>query len=578
MIMANVNNDKEVNSLDYIVLMNIILGNEVEINPTSTAELPPLPTLEPTPTQAPIPPIPTPEPTATSPSEIKVKGLRIEQKRVYLKFGDSIQLNAIISPSNATNKKIKWTSSNSNLVNVDANGKVKSATKNLRLGDSMITAETEDGSYKAQVRVTITSVKVSITGAKFTIEDKNSQIKYDGSSSFDIEKEYDSCKKEAADKYKKLSIVKDGSKSNRTGTKIHFINVGRGDATLLEHNGHFGLIDTGTDDANANTYIGKILKSSKLDFVMITHWHSDHMGDIYDILSNYVNNNTKFYFIKNANLVPDSSSSEKSYHKFYCNTLVGMKNVINNNNLIYLTNKKDYTITLGDDSFKIYVLGNTGGYYPDESTNGKLNDENRNSIGALITYNDKDVLITGDMGEGDEYRVAAKISELRKYNKQVEVYKMGHHGSTSAAYTPLIDYIEPVNTVISTSVSNIRPYGNINLSGMCYMQYQYNSNLYLTGNASGAVVYNFKDNKFYNGDTTTSMTANISPLNLCTKGEKNGIKNIKFDTNDNNYKDKTCKLYLEYGNFIVGTREGISFEQEGASAKDSYRASGRVCK
>ena len=112
----------------------------------------------------------------------------------------------------------------------------------------------------------------------------------------------------------------------------------------------------------------------------------------------------------------------------------------------------------------ILILENNfpDGYYPDEAEGGKLTNENRNSIGALITYKNKTrVLVTGDMGEGDEYRISEKLSS--KGINKIDVYKMGHHGATPAAYTPFLDYIEPTNVVIANTIDSVRPYGNENL-------------------------------------------------------------------------------------------------------------------
>ena len=53
---------------------------------------------------------------------IKVKSISISNSSVSLKYGETEKLKATISPSNATNKQITWTSSNPSLVSVDAYG------------------------------------------------------------------------------------------------------------------------------------------------------------------------------------------------------------------------------------------------------------------------------------------------------------------------------------------------------------------------------------------------------------------------------------------------------------------------
>ncbi len=524
------------------------------------------------------------------------KTLTISPSRVYLKFdkNSSVDLKATL-PANVGNKTITWKSSNSKMVQVDKKtGKTTAYNEDYiettLLGDAIVTASTQDG-YQGIVRVTVTSLDITVDKAskKFIINDKESKSGIRGTSSFNIQKEYDTCNGMVnhSDTYKKPDNFGTNKKKS-TADKIHFIDVGRGDATLIESNGKYGLIDVGYDEEDAYNYIGSILKGKKLSFVMLTHWHEDHVGGLYDIIrEQLVDSNTVFYFNKPAELTTNNSS----YYKLYCNLFVRMRDLINSdNNIRYVTNKGDISFKLGDMDIQILENNFPDGYYPDESDEGKLTNENRNSIGALITYKDKTrVLITGDMGESDEYRIAEKLSS--QGISKIQIYKMGHHGATTAAYTPFIDYIEPKYVVIANSIDSVRPHGNENLSTMCYMQYMYNSKLYLTGNTKkisitknnnkvkikGSIVYNFEDKKFYNSNTTNKLKANQYPLNLCTKNDTNGVRKITYSNATDEYKDKTCDLYFEYGTFIDGTRDGKRYAEEGTPSKDYYRAPGRIC-
>ena len=98
-----------------------------------------------------------------------------------------------------------------------------------------------------------------------------------------------------------------------SGNKIHFINVQEGgsDAIILESNGHFAMVDTGEDydfpDGSDSRYpwregietsykhvltdrVFRHLKElgvQKLDFILVTHTHSDHIGNVDELLSTY---------------------------------------------------------------------------------------------------------------------------------------------------------------------------------------------------------------------------------------------------------------------------------------------------
>ena len=62
-------------------------------------------------------------------------------------------------------------------------------------------------------------------------------------------------------------------------TKVHFIDVGQGDAVLLEQNGAFALIDAGDRDA-ADGLVAYLQAAgvTKLDLLVMTHPHADHIG------------------------------------------------------------------------------------------------------------------------------------------------------------------------------------------------------------------------------------------------------------------------------------------------------------
>lgn len=80
-----------------------------------------------------------------------VKGVTLNQDSVTLMLGKSCTLLATVSPGNATNKTIKYQSSNSNVATVDHKGLV---TTN-GVGSAVITVTTEDGAYKAHCNVTV---------------------------------------------------------------------------------------------------------------------------------------------------------------------------------------------------------------------------------------------------------------------------------------------------------------------------------------------------------------------------------------------------------------------------------------
>ncbi len=81
---------------------------------------------------------------------VQVEGVSISGPQ-EVTIGNSINLTAVVTPDNATNKGVTWSSSNKNVAKVDQNGKVTG----LKAGKVTITATTVDGGHEATYTVTI---------------------------------------------------------------------------------------------------------------------------------------------------------------------------------------------------------------------------------------------------------------------------------------------------------------------------------------------------------------------------------------------------------------------------------------
>ena len=123
----------------------------------------PQPTAVPQPTKAPQPtatpkPTATPRPTATpaptaTPKPVKVSSITLDQTSLTMTSkGQTVSLTAIVNPANAANKSITWSSSNSSVVTVNANGTVTAVAN----GTADITAiAADDSGVSAKCSVTV---------------------------------------------------------------------------------------------------------------------------------------------------------------------------------------------------------------------------------------------------------------------------------------------------------------------------------------------------------------------------------------------------------------------------------------
>ena len=91
---------------------------------------------------------------------VGVSGVTLNKTALNLVTGASESLVATISPSNATNKDVEWTSSNTNVATVDTTGKVTGVSS----GSATITVKTKDGSKVATCNVTVKNSVIPVTG------------------------------------------------------------------------------------------------------------------------------------------------------------------------------------------------------------------------------------------------------------------------------------------------------------------------------------------------------------------------------------------------------------------------------
>ena len=100
---------------------------------------------------------------STQPEDIKVTGIKLSGTAAVA-AGAATQITATVTPANATNKTVTWSSSDTKIATVDANGKVTG----VKAGKVTITATAKDGSgVKGTISVTVTA-PVKVTSVKVT--------------------------------------------------------------------------------------------------------------------------------------------------------------------------------------------------------------------------------------------------------------------------------------------------------------------------------------------------------------------------------------------------------------------------
>ena len=89
---------------------------------------------------------------------INVTGINLDEENISMNVGDSDILTVTITPDNATNQNITWSSSDESIVTVNSEGEIEGISS----GDVTITATTKDGNKKATCEITVVTVEDDI--------------------------------------------------------------------------------------------------------------------------------------------------------------------------------------------------------------------------------------------------------------------------------------------------------------------------------------------------------------------------------------------------------------------------------
>lgn len=206
--------------------------------------------------------------------------------------------------------------------------------------------------------------------------------------------------------------------------QVHFIDVGQADAILITQGDNSMLIDAGEYETadEVNNYISS-QGISKLDYVVETHPHSDHIGAMYTVIDNF-------------DVGRVIMSGKRHTTKTYENLLKS----ISKKNVQKIDGFAGDRYDLGKASFEIIGPTYDSGY------GDNLNDY---SLVIKLTYGNNTFLFTGDAEEKSEDDMLNSNVNLR-----CDVLKVGHHGSGTATTDEFFHAVNPNYAVISVGQDN----------------------------------------------------------------------------------------------------------------------------
>lgn len=292
-------------------------------------------------------------------------------------------------------------------------------------------------------------------------------------------------------------------------TRVYFCSeitktYGNGDCILLENydaNGNkiYGLIDTGRNlakndtNGNASTVVKEFLKKhgvERLEFMAITHSHSDHNGDALTVLDNFevnriyikefdknwspsgtqniyediiekaVAKNIKVIGVSYLSLTSNEISPSRT-SEFIKNTRNAKPELFES---FYYNNIEDTNIIFPFGSAKVQVFNwemfdEEGNQYITGVTNGATREidenENNNSIAFLLTQGNKRAFFAGDMNNLDEDEAKGRIGDedrLKQAIGDVDLLKLGHHGYKYSNTEDYINVLRPEYAIITNDI------------------------------------------------------------------------------------------------------------------------------
>jgi len=248
--------------------------------------------------------------------------------------------------------------------------------------------------------------------------------------------------------------------NDKGSLRIYFVDVEGGQSTLfVAPSGESMLVDTGSPDsktpprdASRIAAVCKLAGVTKIDNLVITHYHGDHVGGLPQLVP----------MVPVGRFIDHGPNTEGAEVQGGAGTIAGYNaytKVLADTHADHLVVKPGDVLPI--KAFKVEVVSANGdviakplaaGGQPNDACKTSPlkdpeGDENERSVGMIITFNKTRIMDLGDLTWAKEPGLVCPINKLGK----VDLYIASHHGLDRSGSPALVDAVSPRIAVIDNS-------------------------------------------------------------------------------------------------------------------------------
>lgn len=243
--------------------------------------------------------------------------------------------------------------------------------------------------------------------------------------------------------------------------KLHFLQTKWSDMIILEENHKFAIVDTGFEEQydQLAKYLDD-LGAKTIEFILLTHFHRDHYGNIVNLVKNF--DVKKVYFKEYGGhdvCTAWGSEADDEYRQSERNKWKMIKECVEENSQLVLV-ESIRTIDFEGTSLQLYSNENTvEKIWNDEKCpdtyHKNIFSENINSLAVFFDYKGKTVFLGGDIMDHAASHPLANYINLqiaKQIGKQIYLYKVPHHGTNDTTCDEALSIYKPEIAVITNAM------------------------------------------------------------------------------------------------------------------------------